>query len=488
MGVPALGAWTRPRLVCAFAIATLLGSAIALCPAASHAQLLVTDVRAEADWILGAQLSDGSIANHADKQNIWPYLSHFASMGLTRATEVTGNKKYGQAAWRWLRWYQSKMDAQGFVTDYRVTNGVPVSNGFMDSTDSYAGMFLVAIRANYRVLRDTKELTVLRAGITKAVQAIEATQEADGLTWAKPSWRVKYLMDQAEAYAGLVAAVDLARILKDAPLATRAKADADRMKAGVESLWNAANGSYDWAKHDSGATVPNNWSYLYSDALQQAWAVAFGLADRARSDALMTQLTAHQPSWALPDSTAVFSGGATQSVGYWPVAGWSYASLSSPVAPGAVKSIRAAAIKARRAWPFTTGNAGQLIIFQSYSPLSLVITSLPGFSVGASVNVTASPPPTVAPAVTTTTVRVTAAADAPALAAPASTTTTVAKATTAVPTTITIPATTTTTMRSVLSATVGPVSADVSTSADAAALTVGVAPLPPLQVRLGSGG
>jgi len=32
--------------------------------------------------------------------------------------------------------------------------------------------------------------------------------DADGLTWAKPSWHVKYLMDQAEVYAGLVAAID----------------------------------------------------------------------------------------------------------------------------------------------------------------------------------------------------------------------------------------------------------------------------------------
>ncbi|HEV3364664.1 MAG TPA: hypothetical protein VG795_11120, partial [Acidimicrobiia bacterium] len=424
------------------------------------------------------------------KQNISPYLSHFASMGLSRAAEVTGNKKYSASAWRWLRWYQSKMDAQGFVTDYRVENGIPVSNGFMDSTDSYAGMFLVAIRANYRVTRDNKELSALRAGIAKAVQAIEATQEADGLTWAKPSWRVKYLMDQAEAYAGLVAAADLATLLKDSALATRAQSDAERMKAGVESLWNAANGSFDWAKHDSGVTVANDWSFLYSDALQQAWAVAFGLVDRARGDSLMTRLNAAQPNWALPASTAVFSGGSTQTVGYWPVAGWAYASLTSALAPSAVTSIRSAAISADRAWPFTTGNAGQLIIFESYSPVSLVVTALPGFSLGVSVSLSADeasgPKTTTTTALATKTVTssTTTTVAATALAAPAPTTTTTAPAAVPPPpTTTTVPAT-----RSVLYAGVGPLQADLSTTKDGVVLSVGVEPLPPLQVQIGSGG
>jgi hypothetical protein len=487
--VAAFGAWTRPRLACAVAIAALLGTAVAMRPAVSEAQLLLADVRADADWILGAQLSDGSIANHIDKQNVWPYLSHFASMGLSRAMEVTGDKKYGTAAWRWLRWYQSKMDAQGFVTDYRVENGVPVSNGFMDSTDSYAGMFLVAIRANYRVTRNNKELTALRTGIGKAVRAIEATQEPDGLTWAKPSWRVKYLMDQAEAYAGFVAAADLATILRDSTLAARARADADRMKAGVESLWNAANGSFDWAKHDSGVTVPNDWSFLYSDALQQAWAVAFGLVDRARGDALMNRLNTQQPNWALPAASALFSGGTPQTVGYWPVAGWAYASLGSSLASGAVSSIRSAAINVGRAWPFTTGNAGQLIIFESYSPISRVVTSLPGLSADLSVSLeatttTAAPTTTTAPAriaVTTTTVAALTAQAVPAPAPTPTTTVASAPATTVAPTTTTtLPAT-----RSLLSAGLGPLRADLSTRSDGAVLSIGIDPLPPLRLPLG---
>ena len=51
------------------------------------------------------------------------------------------------------------------------------------------------------------------AGIARALGAIEATQDADGLTWAKPGYPVKYLVDQSETYAGLVAAGELGRML-----------------------------------------------------------------------------------------------------------------------------------------------------------------------------------------------------------------------------------------------------------------------------------
>ena len=49
-------------------------------------------------------------------------------------------------------------------------------------------------------------LTALANGLDGALRAIEATTDTDGLTWAKPAWHVKYLMDQSEVYAGLQAA------------------------------------------------------------------------------------------------------------------------------------------------------------------------------------------------------------------------------------------------------------------------------------------
>ncbi|MBV8985956.1 MAG: hypothetical protein JO248_16105, partial [Acidimicrobiia bacterium] len=265
-----------------------------------QAAVNAANVAADADWIMTARLPDGSIANYVDRQAVWPYLSNFAAMGLAKATTVTGNSSYVNAAWSWLSWYQAHMNAQGFVTDYTVQNGVLTSTGDMDSTDSYAGTFLLAVREAYRANANKAQLSALGAGVSNAVRAIEATQDTDGLTWAKPSWHVKYLMDQGEAYAGLLAAVDIANVLRNSTLANQAMADALKMKNGVATLWNAGNAGYDWAKHDTGVTTPTDWSVLYSDSLQDAWAVAFGLVDTVRSPVLLAKFNTSQPSWHLP--------------------------------------------------------------------------------------------------------------------------------------------------------------------------------------------
>ncbi len=335
-------------------------------PAGRPAQAAVVDaVRADAEWILSAQWTDGAIANYVDKQAVWPYLSNFAAMGLSRATEVTNNKRYVGAAWSWLAWYAAHMDAKGFVNDYRWDGAKLVSTGFMDSTDAYAGTFLLAVRDAYRVSGDKNRLTSLKKAIGLAVTAIEATLNADGLTWAKPTWQVKYLMDQGETYAGLLAAQSLATTLRDTTLSKRAASDASKMRTGVARLWNTVAGAYDWAVHSNGARVATDWTLLYPDALQQAWAVAFGLVDDTRAATLISRFGASQPNWALPTAVAMFAGGAHEAVGFWPVAGLAFYRTKDPLGPPGAASIASAALTTNRAWPFTTGNAGQLILLES---------------------------------------------------------------------------------------------------------------------------
>src|SRR2546423_4861191 len=162
-----------PTLVAAFVAWTLSAAT----PSASGA--VVADVRADADWILKSQLPDGAIANYVDRQAVWPYLSNFAAMGLARATGVTGDRKYLNAAWSWLGWYQAHQDAQGFVTDYAIVNGKAVTTGSMDSTDSYAGTFLLAAREPYRQRGEIAYARSLGTGIARAVTAIETTQQPD---------------------------------------------------------------------------------------------------------------------------------------------------------------------------------------------------------------------------------------------------------------------------------------------------------------------
>ncbi|MDX6202210.1 MAG: hypothetical protein QOJ83_1710, partial [Frankiales bacterium] len=59
-------------------------------------------------------------------------------------------------------------------------------------------------------------------------------------------------------------------------------------------------------------------------------------------------------------------------VGYWPVVGWGLLRTGQPgQAASAAASIRTAALSTGRAWPFTTGIAGQLILLEA-GDLSLI--------------------------------------------------------------------------------------------------------------------
>lgn len=355
--------WGRAAVVCCAVVLTALvvleaqpsdaavrrKVKVTAAPAPAFAPATVEAVRAEADWALQAQLADGALGHYVDRVKVWPYLANFTAIGLARATEVTGDARYVAAAWRWLAWYQASQDGQGFVTDYTVVGGVPVSTGDMDSTDAYAGTFLLAVRRAYRATGDKATLRSLQAGITNAVRAIEATQDTDGLTWAKPTWKVKYLMDQAETLAGLRAAAELAATLGDGALAQRVSADATRMQTGIDGLWNTATGAYDWAVHETGVRTPTNWTVLYPEALQQAWAVAFGAVPKDRAKTLMARFGAEQPRWDQPPD-------------YWPVAGWAYLRIGDTARAGAAATaIQNKAAATARAWPYTPANAGQLI-------------------------------------------------------------------------------------------------------------------------------
>jgi hypothetical protein len=337
--------------------------------ASSYSADVVAAVRAEADWTLGAQMSDGAIAHYTDRVAVWPYVANFAAAGLVRATTVTRDTRYVTAAWKWFGWYQSHETAEGFVTDYTISaDGVETSTGDMDSTDAYAGTFLHAVWQAYSATGNRSAVKSLLPGIRGAVRAIEATLDTDGLTWAKPSYHVKYLMDECEVYAGLRAAAKLLSAVGDSAGSAKASTEAGRVQAGVDALWNPVLQSYDWAVHGNGVHQVTSWSNLYPDALEQMWVVGFGLAGSARATQLTATFAQTHPSWDKPAATD-YTSGTLQPVEYWPVAGWAMdVAGRTEWAATAAANIRSAALSAARAWPYTPASAGQLTVLLSGGP------------------------------------------------------------------------------------------------------------------------
>ena len=331
-------------------------------------------VTSQADWILSAQASNGAIAAWPDRPTlrlVWPYLSNFAAIGLAQATQVTGNTVYAEHSWEYLRWYQSvEQPGTGYVTNYSSQNGVDwTSTGRYDSTDAYAGTYLAAVWDTYSATHDLGALRSLRSGIDGALEAIASTQQSDGLTWATPGWHVAYLMDNVQALGGLEAAAAIGRTLGDPSLASDATRRADAMQAGIASLWNPATGAYDWARQANGWQHPTAWSNLYPDSLEQVAAVEWGAVPASRSAALMAKFTAMQPEWSDPTAMANYLNGSTvqpAKVSYWPSAAIAYNSVGDTgLASSGLSTMLGSAASVHYSWPYTTGDAGEVVVAAS---------------------------------------------------------------------------------------------------------------------------
>lgn len=323
-------------------------------------------VPAEVAFIESAQLPDGAITTYPGSGRVDPYLGAYAAQGLAEAAAVTGDPADSAAAWRWLAWYAAAEGPGGITTDATVSGGGTVPTGALDATDATAGMFLVAADAAYATTRDTAALAAIEPGIRGAVGAITALQGSDGLTWATAGYHAVYLMDEAETYGGLVAAAHLAAAAGDGATSARASAAASAMAAGVAGLWDPATSSYDWAVAGDGVRTQTDWSVAYPDAMEQVWAVAFGLVPAGRAAGLMAAVVQHVPQWASPGASAILQTDAVRApapIGYWPVTAWALLSVGQGTAADTgAAGIRSAAAGSGWAWPYTPAVAGQLVV------------------------------------------------------------------------------------------------------------------------------
>lgn len=314
------------------------------------------DAGVEAGWIRFAQTVDGAIATHPDRSYVDPYLGALAAAGLARS----GDPANAEQAWRFVEWYAASMDAAGYVHDYAVDGDELTPIGEADSTDAYAAVFVVAVAAAFDAAPDRARLTVLAPALHRAVDAIRSTQRHDGLTGAKPSFMVAYLMDQAEVYAGLQASARLGRALRDRALVSEADAVARTLRRAVKGLWNPTTRAYDWAVHPDGSRDPTNWAQLYPDALSQVWAVRYGLVDGARARLLLREFLVAHPETHDPNAIDVVDGTLAPG-GYWTGIG----TVLGAVDPGAPEryllGTALAAVGSGRAWPYNVRAAAEAL-------------------------------------------------------------------------------------------------------------------------------
>lgn len=350
------------RVLCHALIALATAVVLPFASAQSSTGVVPASIRDDANWILETRTPEGILANGIDKTWVVPYFANIGATGLARAYALTKDARYITAAWSWLTWYQQHMNGQGFVTDYVYANGSWRSTGSMDSTDSYASTFLVAVREAFAASGDTTKLLSLKSGVSRAAQAIEATTHPDSLTQAAPSWAWRYLMDNAEVYEGWRAAAELAAALGDQTLATHATMRANAIRQSIAVFRATQRGGYDWGHMQSGARATLDWTQLYPSAVSQAWPIYSGLVTGIDAKEIMQRIDQQQPVWDEPYSYGKIVDEQGR-VGYWPDVARGF--LKAGFMQRATKAywdLEETAYQHARLWPFHPGIAGSLIL------------------------------------------------------------------------------------------------------------------------------
>jgi hypothetical protein len=311
------------------------------------------DFTATSSWVSRFSVADGALLY--TPQQIDPYFSNIAAIGMTKDP----NRMPQVVAW--VRWYinhlnwPDKWGLYGTTYNYNVNNGVETSTDDADSTDSYAATFLTLVWNAWQTGNSSARSYI--SGLSYQLDTIGGvliqTQQGDGLTWAKPDYQIKYLMDNSEAYRGLR---DLASIFQsafgDASKAAYYNAAASSMQNGILGLW--MNGKWAVYKDGVGNRAAPKMGTWYADATAQVFPVMMGVvaASDARAQQSYAAFNAAWPGWPQLSYNA-------QDSFPWCLVGTAAAAMGDKARLGTyINSIQSKYVNSGFPWPFYNAEAG----------------------------------------------------------------------------------------------------------------------------------
>ena len=206
-----------------------------------------------------AQVSPGGSTNVP----VWiaPYFANYAALALLAGHAHSKNPADIDSVRRWLEWCAKHQTADGYWNDFEGTAAAYADNGKVDAWDSSAALFLL-VEGRYRHARGPSSPAVAAAA-ARALACIERVTDSDGLTWATPTYKVKYLMDNVEVCAGL-----------RAEAGGTANARANHIAKKLFDFWQPADNRFAYALHASG-TFEGGLAKVYPHGLAQLFGIAF---------------------------------------------------------------------------------------------------------------------------------------------------------------------------------------------------------------------
>ncbi|MED4582202.1 hypothetical protein P9578_05320 [Brevibacillus choshinensis] len=226
-------------------------------------------VKNQQTYLLSCWLPSGTFRLAPKNDQINPYFTNLALISLVRLMEWEPVRSH-------IDWYLHHVNEDGYVNDYRLDATTEVDTGKADSEDSYHATLFSLLAEMIRANGETDWIEPRKDELVVLLQAVARLQQKDGLTWAKRSYRVKYLMDNCEVARGFEDAAYVFSMLGDDSSAEEASNRATRCRAGIHSMYSGLRKSY--AIYDR--SFPG-WRKWYPDVTSQAFPILYQMT---RSD------------------------------------------------------------------------------------------------------------------------------------------------------------------------------------------------------------
>ncbi|MHB1043759.1 MAG: S-layer homology domain-containing protein [Eubacteriales bacterium] len=263
-------------------------------------RVLALEATEECRWLAGAQRAGGYFTLAASRPEVIPYFDNLTALALCDETQ------YREAVRKYIDWSLNRLNRPdrtglaGTVYDYREEIEKPlVSSENYDSADSYAATLLSLAAAYYKNTGDIDFIREHYLDLSSVAAVIVTLQDPDGLVWAKPGLRVKYLMDNCECYRGLSDWAGLLASLGYTDLAALYERKAGAIKKAVETLfWNEEEACFAWAIDQEGkAHLPSGLPY--PGVFAQVYPAVFGVISPDSGKAIISyrRLYRDLPDW-----------------------------------------------------------------------------------------------------------------------------------------------------------------------------------------------
>lgn len=265
------------------------------------------------DWLSSLILPGGEfIMNDKTPDSTYkiiPYFSNIACLALLEDLAKLQQVK------NYIYWYISHLNCpdkhgvNGTIYDYWLRkNHELVSTKDYDSYDSYPATFLTLCLGYYQRSMDINFFEKNRKNFDLICNSLISSMDLDYLTWAKPDYKIKYLMDNCEVYQGLIdGSILYAKVYNDSETSQILLNLAKRNHDAIENkMWN--NDNYYCFIDNGGTGSKPNYKKWYPDATSQLFPILCGLIkpESTRAKYIYNKFNTSNPNWHKIKQTGIF--------------------------------------------------------------------------------------------------------------------------------------------------------------------------------------